>query len=187
LGISSNFRTHILTGNQTVIPGGSSCNLTANFDTYNEVLCLLSERFQNIRIGIEITFGNLFDLFAPFVGPLGYGAVNGTGTWWHAFDLRRFLPDGFLENRYFLIIDDITSYIWMLSIPTIMLLGYFKMKQNPKLQDLAQFLILSSVLALTPPIVGVGDSRYRLGAMFFYLPLIVYSLMIFHRRVRETT
>jgi hypothetical protein len=176
-GISSNFRTHIMTGNMQVLEGSTKCSITSNSDSVVEILCLLRERFENPIIGLEILGHNFFDFFAPYVGPIGYGGLNGTGTWFHGFDLRKLLPQMITQDKSFQAFDDFLSRFLVLLILVSMIHGFFVLLQANKSKLLAIALLSATFVTLLPTLIGVGDARYRLGAMFFYFPLCSASLI----------
>lgn len=174
-GISSNFRTHMLIGNQQVINQNSTCSLSSK-DSVGELFCLLKERFMDPVKGIEIMLHNSFDFFAPYIGPLGMGGFNGTGTWFHGFDFRRLLPAELRNESTFKLLDSTTSRLWMLALVGSIVLGFSISQKNSESKRFGLAFFASTIATFMPTIFGVGDARYRIGAMFFYTPLCIISL-----------
>lgn len=181
-GISSNFSTHIRLGSQNVYPRYNDQCPNEAFDTFSQFICLQLNRFSEPKKGIEIMFHNVFDTFAPFVGPYGYGGNSGTGTWFHPFDLRRLFPQDLLFNPFFVAFDRVSSLLWMATY--FLIVGWSSVHlyiYNLESRAFVLFLnlaLFSNVLLIA---LGIGDSRYRLGFSFLLIPMFAHFFVnIFH-------
>ena len=183
VGISANFRTHIIVGTQKVYSDyHSNCDVSGNFDTLSSISCLLYERFLNFSIGAEVTFRNLYNFFAPYIGPLGDGKT-GTGSWFHGINFRRLLPTDMRNEVLFYNIDLILSEIWMFSfLLAVMIGGYVSFSQSTREARFIRSMYMGFIGTMLPIIFGIGDSRYRLSAVPFYVAVVVFSLTNLYRR-----
>lgn len=185
--ISSNFSTHIRLGTRNAITLRDNCD-KFGFDNPQKILCLQASRFENPTKGIEAMLHNLFDLFAPFIGPYGYGGNSGTGTWWHSFDIRRILPFTIKDNDFLYSLDKALSLIWIITyILIVMIAPFYLMRINVDGRKLFLFIYLSTLVSIVIVCLGYGDSRYRLGFSFLLIPIMVELTRNIFARLRHNS
>jgi len=184
IGTSANFRYHISNGFHLVDPTYNfKCEFTSNYDSAREVLCITWEKISNPTLFVEITFNNLKNTIAPYIGNLGYGRnIGDTGTWWHAFDFRRIL--GFYtwadENTFWWYLDRIFSIAWVVGLWVSIIIGvYLCYTRDIGNRAFVSFLVFATLSSIMILLAGQGDSRYRLGFIPFYTVFIAVSLLKF--------
>lgn len=183
--VSSNYSAHVIAGINQVNPKfDPGCIASQSGDTFAYILCLQSSKLRNPALGIEVSINNLIDVLAPYIGNLGNGMLlGGTGTWWHAFDTRRLfvLYDFMDQGSIYWYLDRIFSLLWMFSLILLVAYGFrILTKIGSSLStSVAQSFLLATIALLLIPVLGFGDSRYRMGAMPFYTVFIAASLYTF--------
>ena len=182
IGTSANFRYHITNGFHLVDPTYNfKCQFTSNYDSLSEVLCITMEKLSNPIFFLEITLNNLKNTLAPYIGNLGYGRnIGDTGTWWHAFDLRRLLPSYTWADKDSLswLVDRTLSVTWIFLIWALIFLGVHESyKYKTKSRKFILFLVFATISSVFVLLIGQGDSRYRLGIIPFYTVFIAFALI----------
>lgn len=127
------------------------------------VLCGLRWRARHPIKALKLGLTETAAYWGPMTGPL----VT-RGTWWHAFDYRRFLPVKILNQGWFEQINVIGGNVWTLLSTSLIALGAWILISETK-QRLMAFVFLMIILSFyIVTFISIGDARYRLPTAPFY-------------------
>jgi len=151
--------------------GGRDSSLDPSLDAQWRDCALDWMRRHPMRT-VLLTVPKAAHLWLPFSGTLGR-----RGTWQHALDHHRWLPDAWLRNRLFHVVDTAAGALWAAGALGLLLLGFARALRDPGTRAAAVLLAAPVVVFTLISMATIGDARFRLPVAPFASAFIAYALL----------
>jgi hypothetical protein len=119
-------------------------------------------------------------LWAPMVGPLAR-----YGSWLHAFNYRRALPDSVYGSTWFESFDQATSKGWEIVTIGLIVAGVVLALRRERDRLAVVWMLVPIVAWCLMHSVIAGDARFRLPVSPFYTAFIAYAVVAVYDRIRR--
>lgn len=113
---------------------------------------------------------------AYFWLPMG-GALGGWGTWRHAADPHRWVPERTLTIPAVRILDYGLGALWAISTVALLVLGCLRLRREPERRPALVLLASPIAVFMLISMATLGDARFRLPVSPFTTALIAYGVL----------